>query len=72
MSFFFPGLNCNLISIAQLVDDNMCEVTFNKQLCVIQDLTMRSPIGVGELQRGVYLFQIADNEEGSSQQGRLT
>ena len=39
---FVPGLNCNLISIAQLVDDNICEVTFNKRLCVIQDLTTRS------------------------------
>ena len=54
---FVPGLNCNLISIAQLVDDNISEVTFNKRLCVIQDLTTKSPIGVGEPKRGVYYFK---------------
>lgn len=32
---FAPGLSYNLISIAQLVNDNICEVAFTKQLCVI-------------------------------------
>jgi len=32
---FVPGLNCNLISIAQLIDGNICEVTFTKKFCVI-------------------------------------
>ena len=56
---YVPGLNCNLISIAQLFEDNICEVIFTKKLCVIQDLTTRSPIGVGEQRRGVYLLNKA-------------
>jgi len=56
---YVPGLNCNLISIAKLVDDDTCEVKFTKRLCVIQDLTMRSQIGVGEPKRGVYYLRQA-------------
>jgi len=41
----------------------MCEVTFNKQLCVIQDLTIRTPIGMGEPQRGVYNFKQPTTEK---------
>jgi len=54
---YVPGLNCSLISIAQLIDENYCDVTFTKKLCVIQDLTTRSPIGVGEPRRGVYYLK---------------
>ena len=54
---YVPGLNCSLISIAQLIDENFCDVTFTKKLCVIQDPTTRSPIGVGEPRRGVYYLK---------------
>ena len=40
----------------------MCEVTFTKWLCVIHDLTTRSPIGVGEPKRGVYYFKKSATE----------
>jgi len=60
---FVPGLNCNSISIVQLVDDNICEVTFNKRLCVIQDLATRSRIEVGEPKRGVYYFKQPTTEK---------
>ena len=56
---YVPRLNYNLISIAQLIDDNICEVTFIKQRCVIQDLTTSSLIGVGEPKRGVYYLNKA-------------
>ena len=32
---YVPNLNCNLISIAQLVDELFCAVTFAHKLCVI-------------------------------------
>jgi len=54
---FVPGLTCNIISIAQLIDDLICTVTFTPKLCVIQDLSLRSTIGVGKQRIGVYLFQ---------------
>ena len=54
---FVPGLNCNLISIAQLINELFCTVTFTHKLCVIQDHSMRTPIGVGEQRRGVYYFK---------------
>jgi len=45
---FVPGLNCNLISIAQLINELFCTVTSTHKLCVIQDHSMRTSIGVGE------------------------
>jgi len=54
---YVPGLNCSLISIAQLIEENCCDVTFTKELCVIQDRTTRNPIGVGELRRAVYYLK---------------
>ena len=32
---YVPGLNCNLISIAQLIEENWYDMTFTKELCVI-------------------------------------
>jgi len=32
---FLPGLNCSLISIAQLIDEDYCDVTFTKKFCLI-------------------------------------
>jgi len=52
-----PKLNCNLISIGQLIEDLICTVTFTNKLCIIQGLISRSPIGVGEQKRGVYYFE---------------
>jgi len=49
---YVTGLNCNLISTAQLIEQSFCDVTFMKKFCVIQDLTMRSLIGVDEPRRG--------------------
>jgi len=64
-----PGLTCNLISVAQLINDLMCIVTFTPQLCVIQDLSLRMPIGVDEQRRGVYLFKDAPLKQVKKNQG---
>ena len=32
---FILRLNCNLISIVQLIDDKICKLTFTKRLCMI-------------------------------------
>jgi len=49
---FVPDLNCNLISIVKLIDDNIYEVTFTKMLCVMQDLIIKSPIEWMSLREG--------------------
>ena len=54
---FVPSLTCNLISIAQLINDLVCTVIFTPKLCVIQGHSMRRLIGMGEQQRRVYLFE---------------
>ena len=54
---FVPGLNCSLIPIAQLIEEDFCDVTFTKELCVMQDLTMRNLIAVGEPRRGLYYLK---------------
>ena len=54
---YVSGLNCSLIHIAQLIEENTCDVTFTKKLCVIQDLISRSLIRVGEPRIGVYYLK---------------
>ena len=49
---YIPSLNCNLISIAQLVDNICCSVMFTHKLCMIQHLTMKTLIGSSEHKRG--------------------
>ena len=45
---FVPSLKCNLISIAQPIEDICCIVTFTRKLYVIQDLSTKMLIGSGE------------------------
>ena len=54
---FMPSLNCNLISIAQLIEDLCCTVTFTHKSCVVQDLTMKMRIGSGEHIKGVNFYK---------------
>ncbi|KAJ4769803.1 Retroelement pol polyprotein-like [Rhynchospora pubera] len=53
---YVPCLNCNLIALSKLIEDNQCIVTFTDTMCVVQDLTTRMPIGVGKLRDGVYFY----------------
>ena len=54
---FVPQLTCNLISVTQLNDELNCCVQFTNKLCVIQDLSTRTVIGVGERYDGLYFFR---------------
>ena len=54
---YVSGLNCSLIFSAQLIEENACDVTFTKELCVIQDLISSSSIRMGEPRRWVYYLQ---------------
>lgn len=60
---FIPDFSCNLISIHRLTQDLDCTVTYDKNCCVMQDLTSKRTIGLGDLHDGVYVFK------GSTQQG---
>ena len=42
--------------MAQLIRELKCIVIFDEDLCVIQDRTSKSLIGVGRLRGGVYCF----------------
>jgi len=54
---FARDLKCNLISIAELVEDLYSTVTFDRKLCVIQDPTTKMLIGSGEHRKGVYFYK---------------
>ena len=54
---FVPNLAVNLISVSKLICDANCFVTFTDRLCILQDRTTRSPIGLGESQGGVYHYR---------------
>ncbi|KAJ4751619.1 Retroelement pol polyprotein-like [Rhynchospora pubera] len=53
---YVPCLNCNLISVSELLKDNNCFATFTHGLCVVQDLISRMLIGVGEMKDGIYYY----------------
>lgn len=54
---YVPKLAVNLISVSRLTTDADCFVVFSPDICVLQDRTMKSPIGLGRLIRGVFVFQ---------------
>lgn len=54
---YVPQLNCNLISVSQLVDELSCFVQITNDMCAIQDQHSRELIGVGERQDGLYYFR---------------
>lgn len=55
---YVPHLSCNLISIAQLIYSTSYQVTLTDKLCVIQDSTSRTLIGLGEQKEGVYVYKL--------------
>ena len=56
---YVPNLNCNLISVSQLLDGSNCTVQFTNKICVIQDRTSRMVIGAGEQCKGLYYLKSA-------------
>lgn len=55
--YYVPSLNCNLISVSQLIQDVRCIVTFTNTLCVIQAQHSRTLIALGEQRDGLYYFR---------------
>ena len=54
---YVPKLKCNLISVSQLTDEAQCVIIFANKLCLMQDLTSRMLIGVGERKDGLYIYR---------------
>ncbi|WVY98728.1 hypothetical protein V8G54_030879 [Vigna mungo] len=53
---YVPKLQCNLISMSQMIDQTKCVIQFTDKLCVMQDHTSKMLIGVGERKDGLYLY----------------
>ena len=51
---YVPSLNCNLVSVSQLVNESNRVIAFSDKFCVIQDHTTRTLIGMGEQREGLY------------------
>lgn len=54
-------LNCNLLSISQLVDENNCEALFTKKSCLLQDQDSKMVIGKGERREGIFILKGNEN-----------
>ncbi|KAK3036929.1 hypothetical protein RJ639_030894 [Escallonia herrerae] len=54
---YVPNLAINLISVSCLATDANRFVAFSNDICVLQDRTSKSPIGLGKMHRGVFVFQ---------------
>ncbi|KAL8140478.1 hypothetical protein V2J09_006499 [Rumex salicifolius] len=48
---FVPNLTCELISVTRLVDETDCVVVFSKNVCIIQDRSMKRLIGADDVVR---------------------
>ena len=59
---YVPTLNCNLISVQQLIKENNCVVTFYPDHCTLQDQSTRMKIGRGEIKDEIYYFK-ADHKQ---------
>jgi len=56
---YVPKFRCNLISVSQLTNYVNCLMLFTNKFCVMQDLTLRILIGVGEWKDELCLFRDA-------------
>lgn len=54
---YVPDLQCNLLSISQLIDENDCEALFTKNDCILQDQDSEMVIGIGEHREGLYIVK---------------
>ncbi|XP_074266402.1 uncharacterized protein LOC141589669 [Silene latifolia] len=51
---YVPSLTCNLLSVPQLASDHDFIFEFAKTSCLIQDRSLKTTIGSGELRDGLY------------------
>ncbi|KAK2978460.1 hypothetical protein RJ640_003214 [Escallonia rubra] len=54
---YVPNLAVNLIYVSCLATDANCFVAFSHDICVLEDRTSKSPIGLGKTHRDVFVFQ---------------
>ncbi|KAK3035781.1 hypothetical protein RJ639_033510 [Escallonia herrerae] len=54
---YVPNLAVNLIYVSCLATDANCFVAFSNDICVLQDRTSKSLIGLGKMHRGMFVFQ---------------
>lgn len=54
---YVPSLQCNLISVSQLLKNSNYTVQFTDKLCLVQDPTSRTPIGAGEQRERLYYLR---------------
>ena len=54
---YVTQLNCNLISVSQMIDESNCHVQFTNSSCAIQDHLSGSLIRAGERRDGLYFFR---------------
>ncbi|KAJ4758369.1 Retroelement pol polyprotein-like [Rhynchospora pubera] len=66
---YVPSLDCNLISVNQLIKTSSCFITFTNEICVIQDHNTRMLIGVGEQRDGVYYYHQVASAKGFHMRG---
>ena len=56
-----PGFKFNLISTHQLCKDLNCTITFTQNKCILQNLSQKSSLVLGELKSGLYAVDEGTN-----------
>ncbi|KAK3019234.1 hypothetical protein RJ639_004678 [Escallonia herrerae] len=54
---YVPNLAVNLIYVSCLATDANCFMAFSHDICLLQDCTSKSRIGLGKMHRGAFVFQ---------------
>ncbi|XP_074264291.1 uncharacterized protein LOC141586820 [Silene latifolia] len=54
---YAPNLNCNLISVSNLLIDTTLTIQFSHNFCLIQDRSSKTVIGAGEQVEGLYYLK---------------
>ncbi|XP_074288382.1 uncharacterized protein LOC141613544 [Silene latifolia] len=64
---YVPSLTCNLLSVSQLASTRDFIFEFAKSSCLIQDRSLKTTIGVGELRDGLYWIRACSVSAGIHQ-----
>ncbi|WJZ84553.1 hypothetical protein VitviT2T_004153 [Vitis vinifera] len=62
-----PSFKVDLMSVSRVTKDLNCSVTFFPHWCILQDLTTRMTIGLGEQRDGLYYLVVLASEKPKTQ-----
>ncbi|CAH9128381.1 unnamed protein product [Cuscuta epithymum] len=60
---YVPQFQCHLLSASRLTSDLNCTLTFSSKFCILQDVSLRTLIGMGYFRNGLYYLDSSKGEK---------